>query len=130
MSCKIMACCISEKKGTVKKNVFSVKIIENYGIENDAHAEKDIIRQVSLISKEKIDDFKKEAGDLVKIEDGAFVLNGTIITLTATVAEGTPFAGKITEDGVGSLSTIDTFNRTYTVQWNDPSVVTFQVFTD
>lgn len=35
---RIMAVNISEKKGTQKKNVHSAKLIEDWGIENDAHA--------------------------------------------------------------------------------------------
>ena len=47
---KVTAICISEKKGTEKKNVHSAKLIANYGIENDAHA-GNWHRQVSLIQK-------------------------------------------------------------------------------
>ena len=54
---RIMAVNISEKKGTQKKNVHSAKLIEDWGIENDAHAGK-WHRQVSLLSYEKIEDFK------------------------------------------------------------------------
>ena len=35
---KVMAVNISEKRGTQKVNVHTVKLIENYGLENDAHA--------------------------------------------------------------------------------------------
>lgn len=65
---KVIAVCISEKKGTQKINIQSAKFIENFGIENDAHA-GDWHRQVSLIQKEKIDDFKKRGAD---VDDGAF----------------------------------------------------------
>ena len=46
----VKAVCISEKKGTAKKDVGSARLIENYGVENDAHAGSD--RQVSLLSYE------------------------------------------------------------------------------
>ena len=36
---KLIAVCISEKKGTVKKNIGSCRIIEDHGLEHDAHAE-------------------------------------------------------------------------------------------
>ena len=35
---KVMAVNISVKRGTQKVNVHTVKLIENYGLENDAHA--------------------------------------------------------------------------------------------
>ena len=53
---KIIAVNISEKKGTQKKNVHRAKLIEEFGIENDAHAGK-WHRQVSLLSYEKIEEF-------------------------------------------------------------------------
>lgn len=49
---KIMAVNISEKKGTQKKNVHSARLMEEFGIEKDAHAGK-WHRQVSLLSYEK-----------------------------------------------------------------------------
>ena len=45
---------ISEKKGTPKKSVDSAVLIENYGVEGDAHAGK-WHRQVSLLAKESIE---------------------------------------------------------------------------
>jgi TatD DNase family protein len=45
---KIIACCISEKKGVPKREVSKVILVENYGVQNDAHAGGD--RQVSLLS--------------------------------------------------------------------------------
>ena len=50
---KIIAVNISEKKGTQKANVHSAKVIEDFGLENDAHAGK-WHRQGSLLSYEKI----------------------------------------------------------------------------
>ena len=37
---KIMAVCISEKRGTQKKNIEKVRLIENFGLEGDAHGGK------------------------------------------------------------------------------------------
>ncbi len=65
---KIMAVNISEKKGTQKGNVHSAKVIEDFGIEKDAHAGK-WHRQVSLLSYQKIEDFKAKGAP---VEDGAF----------------------------------------------------------
>ena len=65
---RVMATNISEKKGTQKHNVHTVNVLEDYGIENDAHAGK-WHRQVSLLSYEKIEEFK---GKGAPVEDGAF----------------------------------------------------------
>lgn len=65
---KVMAICISEKKGTQKRNVHEALFIEDFGLENDAHAGK-WHRQVSLLSYERIQDFKKKGAP---VEDGAF----------------------------------------------------------
>ncbi len=65
---RIMAVNISEKKGTQKVNVHSARIIEDFGLENDAHAGK-WHRQVSLLSYEKIEEFKEKGAP---VQDGAF----------------------------------------------------------
>jgi molybdenum cofactor synthesis domain-containing protein len=65
---KIIAVCISEKKGTQKKNIHCAEFIKEYGINGDAHAGK-WHRQVSLLSNEKIEAFKKKGA---KLEEGAF----------------------------------------------------------
>jgi TatD DNase family protein len=65
---KIMAVNISEKKGTQKINVHTAKVLEDFGIEKDAHAGK-WHRQVSLLSYEKIEEFKAKGAP---VEDGAF----------------------------------------------------------
>lgn len=65
---KILAICISEKKGTLKSEVKEAKFIEEFGIENDAHAGK-WHRQVSLLSYERIDEFRKKGAN---VDFGAF----------------------------------------------------------
>lgn len=65
---KVMTVNISEKRGTQKVNVHTVKLIENYGLENDAHA-GNWHRQVSLLSYEKIQEFKAKGAP---VQDGAF----------------------------------------------------------
>ena len=65
---KVLAVCISEKKGTEKKNVGSAKFVEDWGIENDSHAGK-WHRQVSLLSHEKIEAFRARGAEVI---DGAF----------------------------------------------------------
>lgn len=64
----IRAICISEQKGTQKKNINSCKMIQDFGLEGDAHAGK-WHRQVSLLSYDKVADFKALGAD---VEDGDF----------------------------------------------------------
>ncbi len=56
---KIISISISHKKGVCKKPIESAKFIENYGIENDAHAGSDTHRQVSLLAFESIEKMRK-----------------------------------------------------------------------
>ena len=65
---KLLAICISEKKGTQKHTVDSAVLKENFGIEGDAHAGK-WHRQVSLLSYEKIEEFRNRGAN---VEFGAF----------------------------------------------------------
>ncbi|GAA0180260.1 MOSC domain-containing protein [Clostridium sediminicola] len=65
---KILAVCMSEKKGIQKKNFHEAVLVENHGIKGDAHA-GNWHRQVSLLSYEKIDAFKKRGVD---VKDGDF----------------------------------------------------------
>ena len=65
---KILAICISEKKGTLKNQIEEAKFIEDFGIENDAHAGK-WHRQVSLLEFNKIDEFRKKGA---QVDFGAF----------------------------------------------------------
>ena len=55
---KVIAVCISEKKGTQKTEVPSITLIPDWGIEGDAHAGK-WHRQVSLLSLERIEEFRR-----------------------------------------------------------------------
>lgn len=64
----LTAICISEKRGTVKKAVDKAEIITDYGIENDAHAGS-WHRQISMLSREDIDDFNRRGGN---VTDGEF----------------------------------------------------------
>lgn len=65
---KVVAVCISEKKGTAKKNIGECRLIENWGLEKDAHA-GNWHRQVSLLSYEKVEEFRARGA---KVADGAF----------------------------------------------------------
>lgn len=64
---KILAVCISEKKGTTKANVKKAYLKEQFGLENDAHGGK-WHRQVSLLSAERIEEFRKK----IWVDYGAF----------------------------------------------------------
>lgn len=68
MKGKILAVCISEKKGTSKNDIKEVDVVENFGLKGDAHG-GDWHRQVSLLSFEKIAEFRKHGG---KVEFGDF----------------------------------------------------------
>ncbi|NOX85868.1 MAG: molybdenum cofactor synthesis protein [Chlorobi bacterium] len=57
---KVLSVNVSEKKGTIKKPVDFIRLSRN-GVEKDAHAGP-WNRQVSLLGKESIDKFSKEAG--------------------------------------------------------------------
>jgi len=50
----VVAICISKEKGTVKIPVDSANVIQDYGIESDAHAGK-WHRQISLLADESVD---------------------------------------------------------------------------
>ena len=65
---KLLGICISEKRGTEKQLIQEANLIENYGIEGDAHA-GNWHRQVSLLSSEKIEDFKARGAEVLP---GAF----------------------------------------------------------
>ncbi|MEG1528938.1 MAG: MOSC domain-containing protein [Clostridia bacterium] len=54
MEGKVVAVCISEKKGMTKHEVEKIELVENFGIVGDAHAEKDSIRQVSFLGRESV----------------------------------------------------------------------------
>ncbi len=60
---KIMAVCTSEKRGTVKRDRGKCRLIENYGLEGDAHAGS-WHRQVSLLAYERIRDFNREGANV------------------------------------------------------------------
>ena len=65
---KVIAVCTSDVKGVQKKNIPEAKLIEDFGIEGDAHAGK-WHRQVSLLSHDRIEEFRKRGA---QVEDGAF----------------------------------------------------------
>ena len=64
---KLLAICTSPKRGTVKTPVPSARLTVEWGIETDAHG-GNWHRQVSLLSAEKIEEFRKK----VWVDYGAF----------------------------------------------------------
>ncbi|NLB88549.1 MAG: MOSC domain-containing protein [Syntrophomonadaceae bacterium] len=71
---KVLAVNISNKKGEKKKNVNEAVILENWGIENDAHG-GDWHRQVSLLSISSVEKMRNLGVD---IQYGDFAENLTI----------------------------------------------------
>ena len=65
---EVMGICISKKRGTAKVEVDEANLIEDFGIEHDAHA-GNWHRQVSLLSFETREAFKARGAE---IDDGAF----------------------------------------------------------
>ena len=61
---KITAISVSDRKGIRKKNVESSKLIENFGLENDAHGGK-WHRQVSFLAQESINSMRDKGLDVV-----------------------------------------------------------------
>ena len=64
----VIAVCVSEQKGTQKTNVGSARVIEDWGIEHDAHAGH-WHRQVSLLSHDRVEEFRARGA---QVDDGAF----------------------------------------------------------
>lgn len=65
---RLLEICISKERGTVKTPVRETVLREDWGIEGDAHA-GNWHRQVSLLSFEKIEDFRRRGAE---VDPGAF----------------------------------------------------------
>ncbi len=72
---RVLAVCISERKGERKKNIGSGLLIENFGLQGDAHA-GDWHRQISLLGDESIDKMRALGLD---VGAGDFAENLTIV---------------------------------------------------
>lgn len=85
---KVMAVCLSEKKGTQKQNVTSARLVADWGLEGDAHAGH-WHRQVSLLSQERIEAFRAKGA---QVDDGAFGENLVVAGIDfSTLPLGTRF---------------------------------------
>lgn len=65
---RVVAVCTSEVKGIAKQDVGEALLIADHGIENDAHA-GNWHRQVSLLSYDKVEEFRERGGE---VENGDF----------------------------------------------------------
>ena len=84
----IKGICISEKRGTAKHEIEEAVFVKDWGIEGDAHAGK-WHRQVSLLSFDKIEDFRARGAE---VEDGACGENLVVQGIDfATLPIGTKF---------------------------------------
>lgn len=81
ISGRIKAISISSIKGTKKINVNQAILKEDFGIINDAHAEKGNIRQVSLLAEESILKIKSKG---LEVKAGDFAENITTEGLELT----------------------------------------------
>jgi MOSC domain-containing protein YiiM len=70
---KVFALSISSRKGVPKSNIDKVALIQDWGIENDAHAGK-WHRQVSFLAMESIEKIREKG---LKVRPGAFAENIT-----------------------------------------------------
>jgi MOSC domain-containing protein YiiM len=102
MEGKVHAISISKRRGIPKSNVDGVKLIEDFGIENDAHAGK-WHRQVSLLAVESIEKMRKT---LPNLRAGAFAENITTqnfdlgsLKIGSKIKIGTEAELKITQIG-------------------------------
>ena len=98
---KIEAICTSEKKGTQKKEVLNINLIENFGLENDAHG-GNWHRQVSLLCFESVENFKSKGAP---VDFGSFgenlIISGLDFKkiLPGTILQGDNFELEITQIG-------------------------------
>lgn len=92
----IRGICISEIKGTQKHEVEEIRLVEDWGLEGDAHAGK-WHRQVSLLSYEKIEEFRDRGAE---VDFGAFGENLIVEGFDfRNLPVGTRFAGGESADG-------------------------------
>ena len=98
---KIEAICTSEKKGTQKREVLNINLIENFGLENDAHG-GNWHRQVSLLCFESVENFKSKGAP---VDFGSFgenlIISGLDFKkiLPGTILQGDNFELEITQIG-------------------------------
>jgi len=87
---KVVAVCTSPKTGMRKKNVNEGILIEDLGIQDDAHANSETHRQVSFLAMESINKMKDMGLD---VHEGDFAKN---ITTSGIDLFALPIGSKIT----------------------------------
>ncbi|MDA8210715.1 MAG: MOSC domain-containing protein [Clostridia bacterium] len=99
---KIVAVCISEKKGTRKANVGKGRLLVDFGLENDAHGGP-WHRQVSLLAMESIEKMRNMGLD---VKPGDFAENITTegidlvsLPIGTRMKIGTEAVGEVTQIG-------------------------------
>lgn len=104
MTGTIRAVCTSSIKGVKKEPVKEARLIEDFGIESDAHAGK-WHRQVSLLSYERVEDFNKSGAG---VKDGDFGENLLVCGIDfQSLPVGTRFritAGKPEKEDTGRMT--------------------------
>lgn len=85
---RVVAVSISEKKGVKKKNVNVGRLVEQSGLEGDAHA-GDWHRQISLLAQESIEKIRAKGLDVMP---GDFAEN---ITTTGLILEKLPIGTRL-----------------------------------
>lgn len=85
MKFKVVSVNISEKKGVQKRPVDKIRVVENYGIEGDAHAGK-WHRQVSFLGNEAVN-IMREKSNGFEIKNGDFGENIVTSGIDWTKAE-------------------------------------------
>ncbi|MBC17606.1 MAG: MOSC domain-containing protein [Desulfovibrio sp.] len=75
----VQAVNISDKKGEKKHEVEEILLVEDFGVQDDAHGGSE--RQVSLLAFERIEDMKK---DLATLKVGDFAENITTTGIAAS----------------------------------------------
>jgi len=78
---KVIAVCISRKKGTRKKEVKEGVMVENQGLLGDAHASSRTHRQVSFLAMESIDKMRHKG---LELSPGDFAENITTLGIDLT----------------------------------------------
>lgn len=78
---RVLAVCISERKGERKKAIDQGQLIENFGLQGDAHA-GDWHRQISLLGDESVDKMRAVGLD---VGAGDFAENLTIVGINLPV---------------------------------------------
>ena len=99
---KIVAVCLSDKKGTQKSNIGSANIVAEHGIEHDAHAGPGH-RQVSLLADESVEKMRHKGLDLTYGDFGENIITQGVDLVGLPVGTrlklGDSVVGEVTQIG-------------------------------